>query len=247
MPSLAPACILAALFAAGCRAGDVEVVSPRPGGSTGHVQVRLDEVVDAGDVLVDGEVVAVLERPTSAVVLHLPHGARDILVVGVDGEAQGALVEVGPRLVTARAGPREPAFDVSVIRPDHLSPPPEGPPRPCSRLGVVAHLRIGAGVRLCQAIGPYVSVEAIAGTLFIYGGAEIGATVHLGPRDWIPYLALRRGVFATLRGAGSYVAPAIGWRFGAHFIEVGPAFLRFDPATGEPRDAPSATFIFGWD
>jgi hypothetical protein len=112
---------------------------------------------------------------------------------------------------------------------------------------VVAHLYIGAGLRLCQRIGRHITLEAMAGTLVTHVGAELGITVHLGATDWVPYVALRRGGFLALVGSGRYLAPALGWRFGVHFLEVGPAFLEYQPRHGERRDLVGAFFLFGWD
>jgi hypothetical protein len=239
--------ILDARAESGAEPGGAEPGGAEPGG---HAQLRLLEEVADGEVIVDGQLVAILRAPTTAVVVHrLPPGRHEIVVVSRGGEAQGAVVEVRAGLAAARAVPRRwsAAHRDAVSRPEHLELPPEGPPRPCSRFGVVAHLYMGAGLRLCQRIGWHITLEAMAGTFVTHVGAEVGITVHIGETDWLPYVALRRGGFLALVGSGRYLAPAIGWRFGVHFLEIGPAFLEYQPRNGERRDLVGAFFLFGWD
>jgi hypothetical protein len=238
---------------AGCRIAGVAVIehpAPAPGQPTGHAQIRLEEPIEEGEIAVNREVVAVFIHPIRAVVVNgLPAGPHEVLVLGRGGAAQLARLEVGPGLTTARAAPQRWSTEENdaLERRLDLFLPPERPPRPCSRLGVIAHLRLGAGVRLCQAIGRHISLEAMAGWLVVNAGAELGVTFHPSTSDWLPYLAVRRGVFRALVGSGSYWSPAAGWRFGRHFIEVGPAFIEYRPDRGESRDHTGPAFIFGWD
>ena len=247
------AAAVAGLALAGCAGGGVHVIdraAETPGAAGGPAQVRLEREVAEGEIAIDGEVVSVFADPIRAVVVHgLQPGAHRILVLARGGPAQEAAVTTGARLTTARAAPRPWSSDEddALERRVDLFLPPEPPPRPCSRFGVIAHLRLGAGVRLCQPIGRHLSLEALAGWFVVNGGAELGVTFHPSTSDWVPYLALRRGAFFALVGAGDYWAPGVGWRFGRHFLELGAAWIHYQPNNGDAREHLGPAFIFGWD
>lgn len=222
-------------------------------GPTGHIQLSLRVPVSTGWIVVDGARLQAIDAPTDVVVVHrVPVGVHEISVVGPSGNLATARVEVQANVVT-----RASSFVAAQIARGEVTaakPPPvatKPPARPCTgdfRLaGRIAVFFPTVGLRGCFPIGRHVTFEAVGTTALALQMLDAGFSVHLGPDDRFPYLAVRGGFFASIVVGGLTATPSLGWRFGDHYLEAGPVFVPL-LADGEGRrrsDLIGASVIYG--